>query len=163
MRLPRGLLLLLLMLLGLVVPAFAQVEKVAIRTTGISCGTCAAVSEIYLRRLAGIERIKISLSKEAVMVSYKPGALFQPKDLRDALKKTDVGVLQFQISARGRVQEQGGTRFFVAGRERFVLTAAPDAPPLPYDTPVLIEGLLNDQADPMQLRVMTVKPFGEHK
>src|SRR5207249_4374468 len=114
------------------VPAFAQVEKVAIRTTGISCGTCAAVSEIYLRKLAGIDTIKISLTTEAILVSYKPGALFQPKDLRDALKKTDVGVLQFQISARGRVQEQGGTRFFVAGRERFVLTAAPDAPPLPY-------------------------------
>src|SRR5438552_16195617 len=125
-----------ILLLAPAVQAFAQVEKVAIRTTGISCGTCAAVSEIYLRRLAGIDTIKISLTNEAVMVSYKPGALFQPKDLRDALKKTDVGVLQFQISARGRVQEQGGTRFFVAGRERFVLTAAPVVPQLPYDTPV---------------------------
>jgi len=162
MKLP-GRLFLTMVLLASAVPAFAQVEKVAIRTTGISCGTCAAVSEIYLRKLAGIDTIKISLTTEAILVSYKPGALFQPKDLRDALKKTDVGVLQFQISARGRVQEQGGTRFFVAGRERFVLTAAPDAPPLPYDTPVLIEALLNDQADPMQLRVMTVKPFGEHK
>ena len=159
MRLPRGLLLLLLMLLGLVVPAFAQVEKVAIRTTGISCGTCAAVSEIYLRRLAGIERIKISLSKEAVMVSYKPGAAFQPKDLRDALQKTDVGVLQFQISARGRVQDQGGTRFFVAGRDRFVLAAASDAPQVPVNTPVLIEAMLDDRADPMELKVMTVKPL----
>src|SRR5437016_1053400 len=152
MRLPRGLLLLLLMLLGLVVPAFAQVEKVAIRTTGISCGTCAAVSEIYLRRLAGIERIKISLSKEAVMVSYKPGAAFQPKDLRDALQKTDVGVLQFQISARGRVQDQGGTRFFVAGRDRFVLAAASDAPQVPVNTPVLIEAMLDDRAAPIELK-----------
>src|SRR5437870_2389423 len=118
MKLP-GRLFLTMVLLASAVPAFAQVEKVAIRTTGISCGTCAAVSEIYLRKLAGIDTIKISLTTEAILVSYKPGALFQPKDLRDALKKTDVGVLQFQISARGRVQEQGGTRFFVAGRERF--------------------------------------------
>ncbi len=38
-------------------PAAAQVEKVAIKTTGISCGTCAAVSEVYLRRLPSIDKI----------------------------------------------------------------------------------------------------------
>jgi hypothetical protein len=151
MRLPRQ--------LGSVVPVLAQVEKVAIRTTGISCGTCAAVSEIYLRRLAGIDIIKISLTNEAIMVSYKPGAAFQPKDLRDALKKTDVGVLQFQITARGRVLEQGGRRFFVAGRERFVLTPAPDAVQPPANAPVLIEAMLDDRTDPMELKVMTVKPY----
>jgi copper chaperone CopZ len=159
MRLPRQLLLAPLVLLGSVVPVLAQVEKVAIRTTGISCGTCAAVSEIYLRRLAGIDTIKISLTNEAIMVSYKPGAAFQPKDLRDALKKTDVGVLQFQITARGRVLEQGGRRFFVAGRERFVLTSAPDAVQPPANAPVLIEAMLDDRTDPMELKVMTVKPY----
>src|SRR5438128_12093591 len=102
-----------ILLLAPAVQAFAQVEKVAIRTTGISCGTCAAVSEIYLRQLAGIDKIKISLSNEAIMVTYKPGAAFQPKDIRDALKKTDVGVVQFQISARGRVEEQTGKRLFI--------------------------------------------------
>jgi copper chaperone CopZ len=158
MRLPQQLLLAQLVLLGSVVPVLAQVEKVAIRTTGISCGTCAAVSEIYLRRLAGIDTIKISLTNEAIMVSYKPGAAFRPKDLRDALKKTDVGVLQFQITARGRVLEQGGRRFFVAGRERFVLTSAPDAVHPPADAPVLIEAILDDRTDPMELKVMTVKP-----
>src|SRR5437764_4729111 len=147
------------LLLGSFVPAFGQVEKVAIRTTGISCGTCAAFSEIYLRRLAGVDRIKISLSNEAILVSYKPGAIFQPKDLRDVLKRTDVGVLQFQISARGRLLEQGGRRFFVAGRERFVLKTAPDTPQIPADTPVLIEAMLNDQTDPMELKVLTVTPF----
>src|SRR5262249_8808481 len=95
-------------------PAGAQVERVAVRTTGISCGTCAAVSEIYLRRLPSIDKVNISLKNEAVLVSYKPGSSFQPKDLRDVFSKTDVGVTQMQISARGRVQEQAGKRFFVA-------------------------------------------------
>src|SRR2546426_6879090 len=83
-------------------PAAAQVERVAVKTTGISCGTCAAVSEIYLRRLPSIDKINISLKNEAVMVSYKPGSSFQPKDLREVFQKTDVGVTQIQISARGR-------------------------------------------------------------
>jgi len=159
MKLPQHVLRLSLVLLASAGSAFAQVEKVAIRTTGISCGTCAFVSELYLRRMSGIEAIKISLSTEAILVSYKPNALFQPRDLRDALKKTDVGVLQFQITARGRVLEQGSQRFFVAGRDRFLLAAAADAPPLPLGSPVLIEAMLNDLVDPMELKVMTVKPI----
>src|SRR5213080_3333289 len=102
-------------------PAAAQVEKVAIKTTGISCGTCAAVSEVYLRRLPEIDKIAISLSKESVMVSYKPGAAFRPKDLRDALQKTEVGIVQLQISARGRLQREGGKQFFIAGKDKFAL------------------------------------------
>jgi hypothetical protein len=149
----------LLLLLASAGSAFAQVEKVAVRTTGISCGTCAAFSEIYLRRLAGVDGIKISLSNEAILISYKPTATFQPKDIRDVLKRTDVGVLQFQITARGRVLEQGTQRFFVAGRDRFLLAASADAPHLPPGSPVIIEAMLNDLVDPMELKVMTVKPM----
>ena len=57
------------------------------------------------------------------------------------------------------MQDQGGTRFFVAGRDRFVLAAASDAPQVPVNTPVLIEAMLDDRADPMELKVMTVKPL----
>src|SRR5262245_29866205 len=140
-------------------PATAQVEKAAIRTTGISCGTCAAVSELYLRRLPSIDKITISRKNEAVMVSYKQGATFQPKDLREALQKTDVGITQLQISARGRVQEQAGKRFFIAGKDRFLLVSAPNIPQIPPDTSVLIEAVVNDRTDPMELRIMTFKPL----
>jgi len=157
MRLLRILPLLWPVLVASAVPAQAQVERVAIRTTGISCGTCAFVSEIYLRQLDGIDAIRISLSTEAILVTYKPGAIFRPQELRDALKKTDVGVLEFQVIARGRMQELGGHRFFVAGRDRFALIAASDAPQLPAGAPILIEAMLDDRTDPMQLKVMTVK------
>ena|SRR2546425_424155 len=163
MKLQKPILLLSLVVLMSAIPAFAQVEKVAMKTTGISCGACAAVSEILLRQLPGIDKIKISLSSEAIMVSYKPGATFQPKDIRDALKKTDVGVVQFQISARGRVQEQGGKRFFIAGKERFVLAAAANAPQIPSETPVSVEATINDRVDPMELKVMTFKLLNDSK
>jgi copper chaperone CopZ len=148
-----------LLLLGSRAPALGQVEKVAIRTTGISCGTCAAFSEIYLRRLPGVDTIKISLSNEAILLFYKPGATFQPKDIRDVLKRTDVGVLEFQISLRGRVQERAGNRVFVAGKERYLLAAAPNAPLVPPDVDVLVEGTVDDHVSPMALKVMTVKPI----
>src|SRR5437667_8746798 len=142
-------------------PAAAQVERVAVRTTGISCGTCAAVSEFYLRRLPSIDKVDISLKNEAVMVSYKPGSSFQPKDLREIFQKTDVAVTQMQISARGRVQEQAGKRFFIAGKDKFLLVSAANSPQVPTNTPVAVEGVVNDRVDPMELRVMTVKPITE--
>src|SRR5205809_2997472 len=140
-------------------PAAAQVERVAVRTTGISCGTCAAVSEFYLRRLPSIDKVDISLKNEAVMVSYKPGSSFQPKDLREIFQKTDVAVTQMQISARGRVQEQAGKRFFIAGKDKFLLVSAANSPQVPTNTPVAVEAVVNDRVDPMELRVMTVKPI----
>jgi cation transport ATPase len=148
---------------GMTLPAMAQVERVAIRTTGISCGTCAAVSEIYLKRLPSVDKVIISIKNEAVMVSYKPGSTFQPKDLRDVLKKTEVGVTQLQISARGRVQEQAGKRFFVAGKDKFVLISGSSTTQIPSNVPVSIEATVNDRVDPMELRVMTFKPENQNK
>jgi copper chaperone CopZ len=137
--------------------AFSQVEKAAMKTTGISCGMCAAVSEVYLRQLPGIDKIKISLSQEAIMVSYKPGAAFQPKQLHEALKKTDVGIVQLQIGARGRIEGQSEKRFFVAGNDRFAVVSTPNGAEIPVNTPLAIEGILNDQAQPMELKILTFK------
>ena len=158
MKLQSQFLLLPALLMALASPAIAQVERVAIRTTGISCGTCAAISEFYLRRLPSIDKVNISLKNEAVMVSYKPGSAFQPKDLREIFQKTDVAVTQMQISARGRVQEQAGKRFFIAGKDKFLLVSAANTTQLPSDTPISIEAVVNDRATPMELRVMTFKP-----
>ena len=153
----RTILVALAVILGSATSLRAQVEKVAMRTTGISCGMCAALSEIYLRQLGGVDKIKISLSQEAIMVSYKTGAAFRPKDIRDALKKTDVGVTEFQISARGQVQ-QSGKRIFTAGKDVFLLVPS-TGPAVPADMPVVVEGILNDQTNPMELKVLTVKPI----
>ena len=147
-------------ILGLAISLQAQVERVAMRTTGISCGMCAAVSEVYLRQLGGVDKIKISLSQEAIMVLYKPGAAFRPKDIRDALKKTDVGVTQFQISARGQVQQQNGKRLFIAGKDVFILVPSTGLS-VPADTPVVLEGILNDQTSPMELKVLSVNPIAK--
>ena len=108
MKLQKQMLRLSALMLVSVMPAFAQVERVAMKTTGISCGVCAAVSEINFRRLASVDKVTISRSSEAIMVSYKPGSAFHPQEFRDLLKPLEVGIAQFQISAKGRLQEQGG-------------------------------------------------------
>jgi hypothetical protein len=140
----------------LAVAAKAQVEKIAMRTTGISCGLCAGLSEIYFRRLAGVDKVKISLSTEAIMLTYRPGATFDPEAIRKILEPLKVGVVQFQIGARGQVLENGGKRFLIAGRDKFILLDAIDSPPLPLNVPVRIEGILFDRASPRELKVLKV-------
>ena len=122
------------------VPALAQVERVAICTTGISCGTCAVVSEFHLRRMAGIGQVRISRSQEAVMLTYKPGPLSR--------RKLSGTCLRPSMSAW-----YSGKSFFLAGKDKFLLLAAAWAS-VPFDTPILIEGILNDQSNPVELKVL---------
>jgi copper chaperone CopZ len=158
MKVPKHLLLSALLLVSSV-PGWAQVEKVAMRTTGISCGVCAAVSEISFKRIPGVDKVNISLSQEAIMLTYKPGAAFDPQGIRKVLKPLEVGVVQFQISARGRVQEQNGKQFFIAGKEKFALAAAANNSAIPLDTPVSIEAILNDHTHPMEVKILNFKPL----
>src|ERR1041384_6506948 len=78
MKLQRTLMLLAILAIGGVMPAMAQVERVAGKTVRLECGLCAVFSEIYLRQIPYVDKIQISKSKEAVMMTYKPGGTFQP-------------------------------------------------------------------------------------
>jgi hypothetical protein len=140
------------------VAARGQVEKAAMRTTGISCGLCAGLSEIYFRRLAGVDQVKISLSTESIMLTYRPGATFDPEAIRKILEPLKVGVVQFQIGVRGQVLEDGGKRFLIAGRDKFVLLDAIDSPPVPLKVPVRIEGILFDRSTPRELKILKIQP-----
>ena len=112
--------------------------------------------EIALRRLDGVDKISISVSEQRFQVTYKSGASFQPRDIRDAVGKAGVEVVRFRIIARGRVHEEGGKRFFVAGKDKFLLVASPK---ILSEGSFSIEGTVDDSAEPLQLKVLQFKPF----
>jgi copper chaperone CopZ len=138
-------------------PCAAQVEKVAIKTTGISCGICAGISEIYFHRLQGVDKVKISLSNEAILLTYKPGAKFDTQAIRRILEPLKVGVVQFQVGVHGLVHETGGKRILVAGQDQFILLDAIDSPDVPVGVPIGIEGILYDRQTPVEIKVLTVQ------
>lgn len=137
------------------IPASAQVEKVEMHTVGISCGACAAISEVYLRRLDGIAKLSISKSGEKVVVFYKPEARFNPDELQQALGKTGVKVTEFRISARGQVVDEGGKKVFMAGADKFLLLGSSHMPPA---GPISVEATVDVKAHPMQLEVISSTP-----
>ena len=114
--------------------------------------------ELALRRLEGVDKVAISIQRQQFVVLYKPGTSFQPKDLRAAVAEADVAVTQFHIQARGRVQAQGDKQFFVSGKDRFLLTAAPK---MPADTELMIGADVNDKVSPMQIKVVEFRPLNQ--
>ena len=104
------------------------------RTTGISCGICNGLSEIYFRRLPGVDKVKISLRNEAILLTYKPGATVDPEAIRKVLEPLKVGVVQFQVSLRGEIRETGGKQILQAGKDRFLVRDTIDTPVLPLNT-----------------------------
>ncbi len=138
-------------------PGAAQIEKLAMRTTGISCGICAGLSEVYFRRLPGVDRVKISLRNEAILLTYKPGAAVDLEAIRKVLEPLKVGVVQFQISARGEIRESGGKEVLQAGKDRFVVRDTIDTPVLPRNTPLHIEAILFDRVTPKEVKILDFK------
>jgi hypothetical protein len=111
--------------------------------------------EIALRRLEGVDKISISMSEQRFQVTYKSGARFQPWDIRDAVARAEVEVVRFRITARGRVHEEGGKRFFVAGKDKFLLVASPQ---ISSEKPISIDGTVDDSSEPLKLKVVQFKP-----
>ena len=133
-------------------PTAAQVEKVAIRTTGISCGACAAIAEIQFRRTPGVENVAISLSTESITVFYKSGASLDLLRIRRVLQQLQVGIVQFQITAVGHVQEVGTKVFFVAAEDKFALENSVAAD-IPRERTVRLEGLIDDRFSPVRIKM----------
>ena len=112
--------------------------------------------EIALRRLDGVDKVTISIQQQALSVTLKPGSSFDPRGIRDAVAQADVSILRFYVEARGRVEQKGDERYFVAGKDRFLLVASPD---VPVGEPIWVNALVDDTANPLQVRVNEHKPL----
>ena len=91
------------------------------------------------------------------LLTYKPGAVFSPRQIRDILRPLDVGVTQFQIGARGRVVEENGKPFFATGKDKFLIAADGRFADLPRNVTIFVEAILNDKAQPMEIKILDFK------
>lgn len=152
----RSLFLALLLLAS--VPLPAQILMAAMRTQGLSCGFCTALSEYNFRHIPGVQKVDISLSKEIIVISYgSSNVRFDPEAIRKVLKPWNVKVLQFQIRARGRIYHHESQRLFRTGSDVFRIPAAQNTSVVPDDSLIEVEGILNDRFSPKELRILTYK------
>src|SRR5262244_388339 len=111
--------------------------------------------ETALRRLDGVDKISISVPEQKFQVTFKPGAVFRPAEIRAAVGKAGVKVVQFRIDAKGRIAEEEGRQIFLAGKQKFLVTGDAKV----SNGSAMIEGSVDDAGAPMQLKVLRFKPL----
>lgn len=107
------------------------------------------------RRLEGVADIAISQSRQTALVTFTAGPhVFSPRTFRDAVDETGVEVLTFRIDACGIAEHVGSERWFVAGKNRFLLA---EGATVPAGDRVCVSGRLDDTSTPARLEVASVK------
>jgi len=108
-------------------PALAQMDRVVAEAHDgdIDCLPCAVTIELNLKKVAGVNKVAVSMSKQLVAITFNDGARFLPKEYRDAIFKAEVRIQSFHAALRGKVEKEGDTFYFVAGQDRFPITNPP--------------------------------------
>ncbi|HLH76324.1 MAG TPA: hypothetical protein VKV28_05890 [Candidatus Binataceae bacterium] len=133
------------------VPVHAQVLSATADVKGITCALCLPPLEQAARSQPGVGDVKISMSRQTVDMSYAKDAPLNFSALDQTLAGLNANVQRLRIVARGQVAGSAAKREFVAGKNRFLLTAA--SPALPQGKPLIVTGLLEQGSGPMQLTV----------
>ncbi len=136
----------------------AQVDMVEILTSGISCGVCAAVSEVQFRRMEGIGNVTISLAKETITLHYKPDARFSVKDIEGVLEPLKVHVLRMRMEARGHLEAgRDGKMVLVAGRNRIPVRLREGTGVMEPGTQLLLQGLIMGSGETVEYKVGQIR------
>jgi hypothetical protein len=102
-----------------------------------------------LRKVEGIDRISVSMSKQMVAATFKDGARFTPAKYREAIAKAEVRVKAFSLAMRGTAEEDAGKTYFVAGDNRFLVENPPNN--LPLGKLVKVTAVVDDSAEPYKI------------
>lgn len=70
--------------------------------------------------------------------------------------KVNAQVAQLKIVARGRVEADGSSRYFVAGKDRFLLV---ESAAVPTGKTLSITATADDAKQPLQLKILESKPL----
>jgi copper chaperone CopZ len=88
--------------------ASAQIEEVKISIEGLTCNLCAITLERSLRKLNGVENVRVEVGDEAVAVRLKAGVPFNREQFDAAVKNAGQQARGFELRLRAAVREQNG-------------------------------------------------------
>ena len=111
--------------------------------------------EVALLRLDGVADVSISLQTNVVQITFQPASSFQPQGIRESVGQVGARVAQLQIVARGQVEPEGSNQYFVAGKNRFLVT---DSSSIPEGKLISITGTVDDSETPFKLRIAQTRP-----
>jgi len=139
-------------------PAFAQIDRVVVEAVNgdIDCLPCAATIEMALKKVPGVAKVAVSMSKQMVAITFNEGAPFTPDQYRAAIAKAEVRVQSLHVAMRGQVEQEGDKQYFVAGKDRYLIVKAPEG--MPTGAPLGIMAEVDDSSKPIKFSVDDFKP-----
>jgi len=139
-------------------PAFAQLDRVVAEAYDgdIDCLPCAATIEIALKKVPGVAKVSVSMSKQMVAITFVEGASFTPEQYRSAIGKAEVRVQEFHVAMRGKVEKEGDQQYFVSGQDRYLIVKAPQG--MPTGAPLGIMAQVDDSSKPFKASIDDFKP-----
>ena len=88
-------------------------------------------------------------------IRYEPDAEFQAESIREAAAQVAGTVARIEIVARGRLEPEGATPYFVAGKNRFRVA---DAASITAGKTISITGIVDDSSTPVKLTITQTRP-----
>jgi len=113
--------------------------------------------EVALRqRLDGVAKISISQSQQTAAVEFTGlTENFSPKAFREAVGKSGVRVVSFDIDACGVIEQDKSERWLVAGKSRFQLADGGTAAPI--GRPLCLSGRLEERSGSDRFTIIRVE------
>ena len=108
------------------------------------------------RRLAGVDEISISQSQQTAVVTFRPGTqVFSAAAFREAVAEADVTVVSLHADVCGVIDAEHALRSSQHVEAPLLRLRGGNAV---VGSIVCVNGRLNEQAQPYELDVMTVRP-----
>ena len=128
--------------LGLALSARAELLSVDLAVEGMDCVSCISGLETKLKRMRGVESVRVDASNNLVALKLGPGNTVRLDRIRDDIKGVGFTPKQARILAVGKISnESGALRFTMdgAGQQHFRLIQPVRRPALPLEQGKLVQ------------------------
>lgn len=113
-----------------------------------------------MKRLEGVESVKVSLREKTVEVRLKPGVSFEPKRFRDAIASAGYEVREIVLGIQGRLEKRGPNLTIIppGAKQVFVVAGAAPTGAKPGERAEMRAKLVDESKVPMTVELKDVRP-----
>lgn len=147
-------------------PAVAEVKRAKIEIYGMTCSACVFGCEKQLKKVAGVDTVRIDLKQANATLTSKEGHSLNVRDVHSAVRKSGYTPGPVEIDVIGRIKSEAPDRLFLISRgdettyalhaaeitEKEALSGLADSVSV-----IQVTGIVEDaSADPVRMRFLEV-------
>ncbi|WP_300440234.1 heavy metal-associated domain-containing protein [Christiangramia sp.] len=99
----------------------AQIQKINQEVFGMDCAPCAYGLERGLKKMDGLESVKVSLNDGKAYLELAKNNNLSLRQIQEEVKKNGFSAKKAEIAINGKLVEQDGTYIIQTGKENFAI------------------------------------------